>query len=32
MRDALIEYVQMITQQGKPLDYQIENRVVNVVN
>lgn len=32
MRDALIEYVQMITQQGKPLDYQIENRVVNAAN
>ncbi len=32
MRDALIEYIQMITQQGKPLDYQIENRVVNVAN
>ena len=32
MRDALIEYVQMITQQGKPLDYQIENRVTNAAN
>lgn len=32
MRDALIEYVQAITQQGKPLDYQIENRVTYAVN
>jgi len=29
-RDALIEYVTNFTQQGKPVDYSIENRVVNV--
>jgi len=29
-RDALIEYVTNFTQQGKPVDYTIENRVVNV--
>ena len=32
MRDALIEYIQAITQQGKPLDYQIENRVTHAAN
>jgi 2',3'-cyclic-nucleotide 2'-phosphodiesterase (5'-nucleotidase family) len=30
LRDALIEFVTGFTQQGKPLDYSIENRVVNV--
>ncbi|MDB5211829.1 MAG: 5-nucleotidase, partial [Sediminibacterium sp.] len=29
-RDALIEYVSNFTQQGKPVDQIIENRVVNV--
>ncbi len=32
MRDALIEYVTTFTNQGKPLDYTIENRVTNVIN
>lgn len=30
LRDALIEFVSELTQQGKPLDYSIEKRVVNV--
>ena len=30
MRDALIEFISNLTQQGKPLDFKIENRVVNV--
>jgi 2',3'-cyclic-nucleotide 2'-phosphodiesterase (5'-nucleotidase family) len=30
LRDALIEFVTNITQQGKPVDFSIENRVVNV--
>ena len=29
-RDALLEFVGNFTQQGKPIDYTIENRVVNV--
>jgi 2',3'-cyclic-nucleotide 2'-phosphodiesterase (5'-nucleotidase family) len=29
-RDALVEYVSNFTQQGKPVDQTIENRVVNV--
>ncbi len=29
-RDALLEYVAEITKQGKPVDFSIENRVVNV--
>lgn len=29
-RDALLEFVGNYTQQGKPIDYTIENRVVNV--
>lgn len=29
-RDALLEYVTEITKQGKPVDFSIENRVVNV--
>ena len=31
-RDALIEFVSNFTQQGKPIDYTIENRVTNAVN
>lgn len=30
LRDALIEFVSDLTRQGKPLDYSIEKRVVNV--
>lgn len=30
LRDALIEFVTNLTQQGKPVDFTIENRVVNV--
>lgn len=30
LRDALIEFVTGLTQQGKPLDFTIEKRVVNV--
>ncbi|MES2005460.1 MAG: 5'-nucleotidase C-terminal domain-containing protein [Bacteroidota bacterium] len=30
MRDALIEFVSELTQQGKPVDFMIEKRVVNV--
>ncbi|MBI2283713.1 MAG: 5'-nucleotidase C-terminal domain-containing protein [Bacteroidetes bacterium] len=30
IRDALIDFVADLTRQGKPLDYQIENRVVHV--
>jgi 2',3'-cyclic-nucleotide 2'-phosphodiesterase (5'-nucleotidase family) len=30
LRDALIEFVSDFTRQGKPLDYSIEKRVVNV--
>ncbi len=30
MRDALIEFVSQMTNEGKPLDYSIEKRVVNV--
>ena len=29
-RDALMEFISSFTQQGKPVDYSIENRVVNV--
>jgi 2',3'-cyclic-nucleotide 2'-phosphodiesterase (5'-nucleotidase family) len=29
-RDALLEYVAELTKQGKPVDFSIENRVVNV--
>ncbi len=30
LRDALLEYVSEMTKQGKPIDFSIENRVVNV--
>ena len=30
LRDALIEFVTGLTQQGKPLDFTIEKRVINV--
>ena len=30
LRDALIEYVTELTAQGKPLDFMIEKRVINV--
>lgn len=29
-RDALLEFIAEITKQGKPVDFSIENRVVNV--
>lgn len=30
LRDALIEFVSDLTQQGKPVDFSIEKRVINV--
>jgi hypothetical protein len=30
LRDAIIEYISTISQQGKPIEAKIENRVRNV--
>jgi hypothetical protein len=30
LRDAIIEYISAISQQGKPIEAKIENRVRNV--